>query len=167
MEIDEIIRRLAGTNGEKSNEWRGILATVVSVSGTTCTVSPVDDSADIEDVRLQAQGSSGVLCVPATGSIVIVQMISEAEGYIAMFSELESIQFLDGSFGGLTKTLELKTQIEKSNEVLQIIMQVLTTWTPVSSDGGAALKAAAISALAGKAVGDFSQIENESITHGV
>jgi hypothetical protein len=73
---------------------------------------------------------------------------------------------LDGSFGGLTKTLELKTQIEKSNEVLQIIMQTLTTWTPVSSDGGAALKAAVISALAGKAVGDFSQIENTAITHG-
>jgi hypothetical protein len=166
MEIAEIIRRLAGTNGENNNEWRGILATVVSVSGETCKVSPVDDSADIEDVRLQAQGSSGVLCVPAIDSIVIVQMISEAEGYIAMFSELESIQFLDGSFGGLTKTLELKTQIEKSNEVLQIIMQTLTTWTPVSSDGGAALKAAVISALAGKAVGDFSQIENTAITHG-
>ena len=163
MDIKEAVRTLAGVV-----DRFGIICTVVSVDAgnATCVCDPVDDSAIYTDVRLQAAPGSGMLCIPSVGSVVIVQLVSDSEGYVAMFSELESVQYLDGSFGGLTKTQELKIQLDKNNQVLSAIQNVLTTWTPVANDGGAALKAAAIAALAGKVVGDYSDIENTDITHG-
>ena len=143
------------------------VATVISVEGDTCTVSMGGSDTEVEGVRLQMDGSSGVLYTPAEGSTVLLAKISDFDFAVIMFSELSEVKFLDGSFGGLTKTKELKTQLDKSNEVLQLIAQALTTWTPVSNDGGAALKAAVTAALAGKAVGNFSNIENENVTHGL
>jgi hypothetical protein len=164
MEITEAIRKIV--NQDKPNPALGIICKVTSVDSPTCVCSPVDGSADIEDVRLKAGDGDGVLFIPVIGSVVIVQLINDVEGYVSMFSDVDSIQLLDGSFGGLTKTQELKTQLDKTNEVVQIIHNVLTTWSPVSNDGGAALKAAAIAALTGKTEGDFSNIESDKITHG-
>lgn len=165
MDLRDAIRSIAGT--DKISVF-GILATVISVDpgSATCDCDPIDDSATIEGVRLQSGPGNGKLYIPKVGSVVIVHLVSDSEGYVTMFSELDSIQFLDGSHGGLTKTQELKTQLDKSNEVLSAIANVLTTWSPVPNDGGAALKAAVIAALAGKTIGNFSNIENTDITHG-
>jgi len=60
----------------------------------TCSVSPVNGDAPIDEVRLQAQiGASQVahLVIPKVGSYVIVSMISEHAGYVSMFSEIERI----------------------------------------------------------------------------
>jgi hypothetical protein len=164
MDIAETIRMIAN----KDRLPFGSVCKVLSVDAgaATCVCEPIDDSADIEDVRLQPSPASGILTIPVVGSMVIVQMRNDVEGFVAMFSEVDSIRFRDGSFGGITKTQELKTQLDKTNQVLQAIANTLTTWTVAANDGGAALKAAAIAALAGKVVGDYSGIENGNITHG-
>lgn len=165
MDIKEAIRTLAGVDGV---DRLAIICTVLSVDSgaATCECDPVDGSAIIEDVRLQAAPGNGMLYIPVIGSVVIVQLVSDSEGFVSMFSELESVQYLDGSFGGLTKTPELKIQLDKTNDVINAIANALTTWVVAPNDGGAALKAAVIAALAGKVVGDYSDIENEDITHG-
>jgi hypothetical protein len=83
-----------------------------------------------------------------------------------MYSAVDSIKMLDGSYGGLVKAPELKIQLDKTNEVVNAIVNALTTWTPVANDGGAALKTAATATIGTKVVGDYSNIENEDITHG-
>lgn len=164
MEIRELIQKLA----KEPIIPFGLPCIVLDVapSGTTCTCRPVNGEADIEGVRLQAEGANGILMTPTVGSAVIVHMINDAEAYVTMFSALDAVKYFDGSFGGLTKTQELKTQLDKNNEVLTAIMNTLTSWSPVANDGGAALKTAITAALSGKTVGDFANIENTKITHG-
>ena len=163
MTLAEQIQTIANrANGDK----RLRLATVIGVSGNTCDVRTIDTDAEIGEVRLQADASNGVLIVPVVGSVVIVAPLYDAEFIVLMYSAVDSIKMLDGSYGGLVKAPELKTQLDKTNEVVNAIVNALTTWTPVANDGGAALKTAATAAIGTKVVGDYSNIENEDITHG-
>jgi len=144
---------------------RVIVATVKSVEGDQCTVLSESET-EIPGVRLQMDPSAGVLYMPKVGSVVLLLRISDFDFSVVMFSALDEIKFLNGSYGGLVKAPELKEQLDKTNEVVNAIAQTLQTWTPVSNDGGAALKTAAIAALTGKVVGDYSNIENDKVSHG-
>lgn len=165
MTIRDILKQIIA---DEFAEMYGVPCTVKSVDteANTCVCSPINGDADFIDVRLQAAAGNGLLVIPKTGSMVIVQPINNATGYVSMFSEAVSFKFLDGSYGGLTKTQELKTQLDKTNAVTQAIQEALTEWVVTPNDGGAALKTLAGTKLAGKQVGDFTNIENDKITHG-
>lgn len=143
-----------------------------SVSGGLCTVIPFDSEdvngvgSDILEVRIQANPGNGIKPIPTDGSIVLIGEIAPFDYAILMYSALNSLTFMDGGFGGLTKTQELKLQLDKTNAVVNAIKNALTTWTPIPNDGGAALKTAAIAAIGALVVGDYSNIENSKITHG-
>lgn len=176
-EISEALQAILGIKGD--NKIYIIEASVISVNEDerTCIVDTLSDSFEgkIEEIYLSAQPNDGIIQIPSIGSIVKVCVCSGIDfPFIIQFSDLDkvviltdiSIQFNDGSFGGLTKSNELKTQLDKTNDVVNAIVNALTTWNPVPNDGGSALKAFAISQLSGKAVGDYSNIKNNSITHG-
>lgn len=158
--------------GDDFTEIYGVPCTVipdsVDESGDypVCDCQPITGDAILLGVRLQADTGNGLLMIPADGSVVIVQPINNSTGVVTMFSQVERIKFLDGSYGGLTKTQELKTQLDKTNAVVTAIVNSLTGWTPVTSDGGAALKAYFAGQIAGKTVGNYANIENDKITHG-
>lgn len=178
------IRKVAGTYGLDIVEI--ISATVVSVdkAGRTCVVEPISGKSDtqIPDVGLMQERNDGEFKIPSIGSTVGVAMSTQVDPYLISWSDLDewylvigtttidvlagTIKFGDGSYGGLTKTQELQTQINKLNAQLQAVVTTLQTWTPVPNDGGSALKVAFASAIAGKPAGSFSDIENTSITHG-
>jgi len=161
--IREAVRKMME---DKIGNDSAMLCTVVSVSGSTCNVKTLDNEADLYDVRLQSATSNGILMKPKVGSIVVVTPITDFEFVVVMFSDIDEITLLDGSFGGLTKTQELKTQLDKTNEVVQAIVDTLQQWVPVANDGGAALKAFFPTKLLTKTVGDFSDIESSKIIHG-
>lgn len=152
---------------ERTGEFNGIVGTVLSVDPTakTCEVKDLRD-AIYSNVRLIAANTTGLYMVPKIGSYVIIHQISDQDYFVSMFSQLDTITMLDGSFGGLTKTQELKTQLDKLNAQLQAIITALA-WAPVAGDGGAALKAAFTASIAGKPAGTFTGIENTTISHGV
>lgn len=164
MDIREIILEIVK---EKFSSAFGIICEVTAVDGTTCTCSPIDDSADIEDVRLQTEAASGVLMVPVVGSKVVVQMINDVEGVIVMYSQIESIKFLDGSFGGLIKINDLVTKINAIQTDINNLKTAFNSWVTVPNDGGAALKTAAAS-WAGSSLPalNVNDIQNDKITHG-
>jgi len=56
---------------------------------------------------------------------------------------------------------ELKTNLDKSNEVVQTILDTINTWSPIPGDGGASLKVAIKLALLGKTLGNFDKIKSE------
>ncbi len=164
--MNEIRKAILSMTEKRIGSDKSMLCTVKSVSGSTCNVATLDTEVDLYDVRLQAQTSNGILLKPKVGSIVVVDPITDFEFVVVMFSDIDEITLLDGSFGGLTKTQELKTQLDKTNEVVQAIVDTLQQWTPVPNDGGAALKAFFPTKLLAKVVGDYSDIENEKIIHG-
>lgn len=80
----------------------------------------------------------------------------------------DNIILNDGSFGGLVKVEELKTQLEKTNNVLNSILNIING-NPIAEAGNgapSALQIALKAAVVGKQVGDYSNIENEKIKHG-
>src|SRR5687768_8991287 len=95
---------------DEFTEMYGVVCTVTSLdeAENTCVCSPINGDADFIDVRLQADPGNGLLMLPAVGSKVIVQPLNNFTGYVSMFSAVDSFKFLDGSYGGLTKTQELK-----------------------------------------------------------
>lgn len=164
MTIREAIRLIA----EQGDE-RMILATVSEINDTdrTCKCTPINGDAEILDVRLQSTIAGGVYLKPAEGSLVLVCMANDTLGFVVLTSELSEVIFFDGSLGGIVKANELKTQLDKTNDVLQAVVDSLKNWVVVPSDGGAALKTFFNTQLGPKTVGNFSNIKNDLIKHGV
>lgn len=139
----------------------------VDTSNNTCVCSPVNGDSDLIDVRLQAGSGNGVLMIPKEGSIVMVTPINEVTGFVSMYSEIESIQFLDGSYGGLIKIDEIVNKLNAIEDDINTLKQAFTTWVTVPNDGGAALKAATATWYAQQLQSTTkNQLENELITHG-
>lgn len=132
----------------------------------TCYCVPVDGSADIFGARLMAQATSGFLIIPEVNSTVIVSFIDSRTAYVSMFSDVSEIQLNGDTYGGLTKTIELQTQLNKLNAQLQALITAATTWVVSPNDGGAAFKVAATAALLGLQPGVFTNITNTTVKHG-
>lgn len=164
MSIREMIALMA-----KDGEMKTILCTVsdINESDRTCTCSPINGDADILEVRLQSTVGGGVYLKPVEGSLVLVIMANDTLGFVVLTSELEEVVFFDGTFNGLVKADTLKSELDKTNAVVQAIVDSLKNWTVVPTDGGAALKAFFTTTLGIKTVGDFSDIKNEKVKHGV
>jgi hypothetical protein len=177
--IKQAIQKMAGTH--LKDEVYVTRCSVNSYDPSTRTVdcSPIDGSSgtDIPNVQLMADVDDGFLLVPEIGSTVIVNHSKYGTPYVSLFSGIASrldcasgvIQYNDGSFGGLTKTLELQTQLDKTNQLLTAILDIING-VPIDEPGSgapSALQAALRAALSGQELGDYSQIENTRITHGI
>ena len=149
------------------SQKESVLAEVTAVDGFVIEVSPIDGRAPILDVRLQASDSNGILAVPSIGSVVMVQMISNVSGVVVMFSHIESIKFMDGSFGGLIKVEDLVSKLNNLENDVNNLKQLITSWVVVPNDGGAALKSV-LASWSGQSISitNSGDLENENITHG-
>src|ERR1035437_4869564 len=110
----------------------------------------------------------GIVITPVSGSSVIVSRIGDSdEMFVEMFSDVESIVMDGGDNGGLTITPELVKQQNKTNELLQAIITILSG-TPIPEPGNgspSALQTSLKTAITGKQLGDYSKIENTKIKH--
>lgn len=96
------------------------------------------------------------------------------EGDAAIYNEKVSIILnedkikINGEdYGGLIKIEELKKELEKNNTILKIILQVCATAVNEAGNGSPSVFQQALNlALKGQQVADFSNIENDKITHG-
>ncbi len=138
-------------------------ATVISRDDENLTVdiAPLED-AELFDVRLKAE-------YPASGCSVLVGVIrnNPETCFILKTSEVEKIEINGGDNGGLVIWPDTKAELEKNNEILQGLLDILTG-TPINEPGNgapSALQAALSVALAGKQVGDFDNKENEKVTN--
>lgn len=145
---------------------KSMLCTVVSVSGSTCNVTTLDTEVDLFDVRLQTATANGVLLKPKVGSIVVVTPITDFEFVVVMFSELDTITLLDGSFGGLVKVQELTEKVNnlegQVNDLLSALQEVVIPLAPSGTYPFAPLFASFVPLTPTQP----EEISNELITHG-
>jgi len=164
-----------------------VAAGSVDMSACTCSVL-----LNVDDTDSPATGGillnsvsgnvNGVLCFPADGSNVWVAEIDgpgkwgiiKTSDLVKMVVTVGSasltmtdglIQFNDGSLGGLTKTLELKDQINKLNTLVQHLVTIING-APIPEPGSganSALQLALKNAILSDSVGDFSNIENTNV----
>lgn len=117
-------------------------ATVLSVDDTekTCDVEIID-GAELEGVMLQKVASDdGFFIKPKIGSLVAVSWGDKTTAFVTMFSEVDSIVFQGGGNGGLIIINDLVTKLNELNDKYNDLVQRLLSWTPVTGDGGTALK---------------------------
>lgn len=140
-----------------------IICTVTDVDTDARTVdcSPIDESAPILGVNLQAnQGlASGIVLFPKVGSFVIVSMMHGGMGgCVIATEEVEKAEVVigetrvevtedgvvlnGGELGGLVKVEALTERLNGIEKSINQMKAALSGWVPVPQDGGAALKGA-------------------------
>jgi len=151
----------------------------------TCDVQPTNGDAKILDVKLRAtenEVESGVVAFPKIGTIALILIVNQTDGYLLHATEIErvivkqsgfrieidhegNVKLNDCSNDGLVKLPVLQEEVAKLNAFLNAIKQTFQTWVPVPQDGGAALKAAMNAALASQQTADLSNAGNDKIKH--
>ncbi len=153
-------------------------AKVISVdkAADTCVVQP-EDAPEITGVKLKSiigNTTHKLVVYPKPDSYVTVSLLHnlDTEAYVTQVSEVdeilcdcESVIFNGGTKGGLVNWPDAKEQLDKTNEVLQAVVDSLKNWVPVASDGGAALKTYFNLQLGAKVKGNFNGLEDTKIKH--
>jgi hypothetical protein len=99
LDIKKSLKKLM----ETSDEIYTIPCTVDSVdlAEKTCYCIPLDKRGDLQGVRLMADNKVGFYIIPKVNSVVLVTMINETTGYVAMFSQVDEIQLNGDLYGGV------------------------------------------------------------------
>ena len=158
-QIAQAIKNIAGI---KMNSAIIFPAVVKQVDGASCTVTI--GNLDISDVRLRAvinDDTDHILRIPKKHSQVLVADMSGGEfrelvvieqsqtekvditiGQTTLVIQDGEITINGGNNGGLINIKQLTTKINTIEQDLNNLKTVLTSWTPIAQDGGAALKSA-------------------------
>jgi hypothetical protein len=136
--------------------------TEVTPAEQICSVKTLDTDTELIEVRLMAGSGKGFLCIPAVGSAVIVGSISANEHLVLMYSGLQSIQMLDGTFGGVVKVEDLTSQMNKIEDKVNDLIDWLATHSHPGNG------AAPTTPFAGGTLDSTTrnQLENTEVTHG-
>ena len=124
------------------------LARVLAVTGQTCDAM-IGGTLKITGIRLRAaqdNAPTGILVKPTVGSYILIADLSEGnktDFAAVMFSQIDSITVNQGNNGGLVNITQLTQRLNNIENDINSLKQAFAAWTPVSQDGGAALRAAA------------------------
>lgn len=180
--IPDIIKHLAG---RQEATLQICVVDSVDRAARTADCSPLNEGAPLLGCNLQACQDSqhGLIVYPKVGSYVLVGLLEGlSAGLVLLTDEVDEVEIKigerslqmtsegivcnGGQLGGLIKIEGLTSRLNAIEDDINRLKQTLSTWTPISSDGGAALKAAAASwsarPLAKTKRGDY---ENELIKH--
>ncbi len=159
----------------------------IDVAKRICVCTPTDGSADILNVRLEADitvdsedvpvnsDAKGWFVVPVVGSVVGVSFYSKTEAYISVWTEIDDIvaiqnlfTFNDGAFGGLIKIDDLVSRLNDYESLFTQLQTDFTAWTPVPNDGGLALKTILSTGFLTQSVPSTvkANFENIKVVHG-
>lgn len=115
----------------------------ITVNGTTFFEAPL---------RVLVGSQASVIEIPTVGTRVLlafrdgsiqrpqILMVHQVDKLLIKCNE---VIFNDGQLGGMVKVMDLTTKLNNLEKDLNLIKQVFIAWSPVTGDGGAALKAAA------------------------
>jgi len=165
-DIAEAIRALSGMD---DLQYESVLCNVSEIDTTKmlCKCSPINGDADFEEVRLNANYTKGFVLVPKDGSVVVVSQISNEVAYISMVSDVEQIYLAGDDNGGLVKVADLVSKMNTIENDINTLKTIFSSWTPVPSDGGAALKLAAATWYAQQLTPtQATELENKKVQHG-
>lgn len=173
LEIREAIQRIV----KDSEEMYSVVATITSVdeAARTVDIQPIDGSAELFDVKLQANidGTTGLVQIPTVDSYVVATFLSKDTAFISLCTDVdkilidtEEITINGGSNGGLININDLITKLNTIENDLNSLKLALSTWIPIPNDGGAALKAV-ISSYAAQTLTPtiVTDLEDDKIKH--
>ena len=92
-------------------------------------------------------------------------IITQKDG-LAVKIDNKTISFNGDSLGGIVDAKELKTQLDKNSNSIDKIFDAINNGVPVPQDGGAGLQTTMKAIISGSVSGNFSNIQNKTVTHG-
>ena len=150
----------------EGEEFYNRLGVVESINEqeSTCVVRVINGDR-IEDVRLQQVKSSGMLMIPSESSAVMVGWSDKTTAFISLYSQIDRVEFQDGSNGGLIIIQELTNKINELVASVNEINSAIKTHTHTSGGSGSPT-----TAPIGYTVGDAVEFtkedyENTNFTH--
>ena len=167
-DLTALIQEIAGTRNE--DKVRLFICSVNSVneSNRTANVTTINGSSELTfDANLNAGKGDGFVSIPKDDSEVYVLTSKYTNPFIVAYSDIVSYFIKGGEFGGLVKVIELTEKLNNLESDINDLKQAFTSWTPVTQDGGAALKATAATWSSSILIEtQQSDIENEKVKHG-
>jgi dihydroorotate dehydrogenase len=92
--IKDLLRELVKTDEEIYSK----VCKVTAVNGLSCECEPIDGDTAITEVRLIADESTEFfVLVPAVGSIVMVNFLSNTDAYVSMVSKVTEVKYKIGN----------------------------------------------------------------------
>ncbi len=145
-----------------------IVGKVVSVVDNNVIIDNLESGARYSNVRLQANPGNGVLIIPKEESYVIVGRLTGNAGYVAMVSDADSIQLLDGSYGGLIKIDDLVSSLNALETYTRDLKTSLDAHTHLGvTTGGGTSGVPPVPSVTGIPDTVNADLENPDITHGI
>jgi hypothetical protein len=128
--IQDSIRKLANISNVSA-----LVCTVesVDINEKTCYCIPINEDADIPNVRIMAQNENGFLLVPKVGSVVIISFLTDSDAYVSMVSEVSEIQLNGDNYDGLVKINDL---VDKLNDIENTLNTHITLYNAHVHSGG-------------------------------
>lgn len=173
--IIEAVNKMTGQHKTSPVYYVDAIVNSVNIGKRVCNCTAIGGQTEYElpNVKLMAVVDDGILIEPALNSVVKVIFSQIVEPFVCQYSEIENIsidaktkiKFNDGSFGGITKTKELKKQLDKQTKRIDGIINALNNASPDSSTGTFKTSLTPLlQRITDKE--DFSNIENTKIEHG-
>jgi hypothetical protein len=131
-DLRDALRSLVKPN----NDGFSKVCTIDSVDLTTltCYCVPLNDDADIINVRLMANIDNGFLLIPEVNSIVVVSFLSDDSAYVSLVSKVSEVQLNGKNFDGLVKVQELTDKLNalenKVNDLITACSSQIVTLAP-------------------------------------
>lgn len=131
-ELRDAIKTLTKPN----NDGYSKVCTVDSVDlvNRTCYCIPINEDADITEVRLMANIDNGFLLIPEVNSIVVVSFLSDSSAYVALVSKVSEVQLNGTNFNGLIKIDEQTAKLNQLVTELQTQLGLIATG--IAAGGG-------------------------------
>lgn len=130
------LRDALKTLTKPNNDGYSKVCTVDSVDlvNRTCYCIPINEDADITEVRLMANIDNGFLLIPEVNSVVVVSFLSDSSAYVALVSKVSEVQLNGTNFNGLIKIDEQTAKLNQLVTELQTQLGLIATG--IAAGGG-------------------------------
>lgn len=118
--MEKAVQRLAGTYLKDVVSILICNVDSVDQANRKCDCTPIggDANTSLPGVLLCAENNNGLVVFPTVGSTVIVALSNRNTAFVLMYSDVDSIQFMDGSLGGMVKVIDLVTKLNNLENLL-------------------------------------------------
>lgn len=132
-DIKDAIRRI---NPQTNNYSVVCNVSDIDTAKCVCNCTPIDGSAVLVNVRLNASDKDGFKLIPKDGSTVLVTLINKTTGYVAMVSEVDEIHLNGINEDGLVKVNDLVAKLNNLENKVNTIIATFNAHTHVASSFG-------------------------------
>ena len=111
-DLAQKIQELAGTRNQDEVKLYQAIVNSVDTTKRTCNVTTITGNATLSfDAQLMAGVADGVLIIPEIESYVFVLKSKYTIPFVILYSDIDSVSFMGGEFGGIVKVAELVKKI--------------------------------------------------------